>query len=352
MASPKAARILKRTAVGGSLVCVLSAILWWTSQSSDGKPVLITVAIVLVAAALELSRMGKLAALELRPTLLVASFGALMLGTLAIQGDELRALSMGTPREPYLSHVYEPTLAIEYGFAALLAASAFAWTAIGLPRVVLYGIAVLAMALYVGGETHEVASRLKIAAIVLAIWVVATLPMVAWVKKRARDLLIAIGLAVWIVPPLPALWAFWREWGMHSLVALLVLSKCGDTFGYYVGNAIGKRHPFPNISPGKTVAGCVGSLVGAAAVGGVLAHFDLLHASYRASIASGLVGGALINVAAQAGDLLESWVKRKAGVKDSSTVFGPSGGVLDQIDSLLLTVPVASLIWFVVLEVG
>lgn len=350
MASTKAAKILKRTAVGGSLVGVLSAILWWTSQSSDGKPILIAAAIVLVAAALEVARMGKLTALQLRPTLLVASFGALMLATFAMSGDELRALAVGAPAQ-YFAELYRPSLLVEYGFVALLAAAAFAWTALGWPRIVLYAIALLGIAL-IGNETHETMSRLKVASIVLGVWLVATLPVVVWVKKRGRGLAIAIAIAVWLVPPLPALWAFWREWGMHSLVALLVLSKCGDTFGYYVGNAIGKRHPFPGISPGKTVAGCVGSLVGAAAVGGVLAHFDLLHASYRASVVSGMVGGALINVAAQAGDLLESWVKRKSGVKDSSTVFGPSGGVLDQIDSLLLTVPAASLIWFVVLEVG
>jgi phosphatidate cytidylyltransferase len=52
-----------------------------------------------------------------------------------------------------------------------------------------------------------------------------------------------------------------------------------------------------------------------------------------------------VNLAAQAGDLLESWVKRKAGVKDSSGLFGPSGGLLDQLDSLLLAVPVALVAW-------
>jgi phosphatidate cytidylyltransferase len=48
----------------------------------------------------------------------------------------------------------------------------------------------------------------------------------------------------------------------------------------------------------------------------------------------------VLNIAAQAGDLLESWFKRTGGVKDSGTLFGPSGGVLDVVDSLLLTGPV------------
>jgi phosphatidate cytidylyltransferase len=58
-----------------------------------------------------------------------------------------------------------------------------------------------------------------------------------------------------------------------------------------------------------------------------------------------LIAGATINIAAQAGDLLKSWTKRRAGVKDSSTIFGPAGGLLDQVDSLLLTVPMACVTW-------
>ena len=65
-------------------------------------------------------------------------------------------------------------------------------------------------------------------------------------------------LCAWIVPALPLLVFFHQRFGTRGLIALLVLSKFGDTCGYYVGNAIGKSHPFPKISPGKTTAGCVG----------------------------------------------------------------------------------------------
>jgi CDP-diglyceride synthetase len=64
-----------------------------------------------------------------------------------------------------------------------------------------------------------------------------------------------------------------------------------------------------------------------------------------AQFALGALLGGLVNLAAQAGDLSESWVKRRAGVKDSSTLLGPSGGVLDVIDSLLLAAPVALVAW-------
>lgn len=151
-------------------------------------------------------------------------------------------------------------------------------------------------------------------------------------------------LALWLLPPLFAIVLIDRDFGRAGLVVLVVLAKIGDNAGFFVGRALGKRHPFPNISPGKTVAGCVASLVAGIAVGAVMLPLTL--GSWTpAQVALGALTGGLINVAAQAGDLSESWVKRKAGVKDSSALVGPSGGVLDVIDSLLLASPVALLIW-------
>jgi phosphatidate cytidylyltransferase len=151
-------------------------------------------------------------------------------------------------------------------------------------------------------------------------------------------------LAVWIVLPLCALVLVPVYAGTSGLVALLVLSKLGDIAGYYVGSAMGKRHPFPRLSPGKTVAGCVGSLVAGTLAGAACQSLGLL-GDPRLGLASGLIAGGLWNLAAQAGDLFESGVKRAAGVKDSGTTFGPSGGLLDLVDSLLFTVPVSLLTW-------
>jgi len=153
-----------------------------------------------------------------------------------------------------------------------------------------------------------------------------------------------VPLALWLIPPLFSIVLIDREFGTHGLVALVVLAKVGDNAGYFVGRAIGKRHPFPQVSPGKTVAGCVASLVAGIVVGAALLPFTLGAWSPAQAALGGLVGG-LINVAAQTGDLSESWVKRRAGVKDSSALLGPSGGVLDVIDSLLLAAPVALIAW-------
>jgi hypothetical protein len=148
--------------------------------------------------------------------------------------------------------------------------------------------------------------------------------------------------AAWVVVPLPALVHVWTNYGFYGLVALIVLSKIGDIAGYYVGSAIGRVHPFPELSPKKTLEGCIASCLAGTLAGAVCV---LLRWLPDAGWTAGLLAGLVVNLAAQAGDLFESRVKRRAGVKDSGRLFGPSGGVLDVLDSLLFTVPTALLVW-------
>jgi phosphatidate cytidylyltransferase len=158
---------------------------------------------------------------------------------------------------------------------------------------------------------------------------------------RAQEV---VPLALWFIPPLFAVVLVARDFGVGGLALLVVLAKIGDNAGYFVGRKLGRRHPFPGISPGKTVAGCVASLVAGLVAGACLLPWAF--GDWTAGqVALGALLGGLINLAAQAGDLSESWVKRRAGVKDSSGLVGPSGGVLDVVDSLLLAAPVAHLAW-------
>jgi CDP-diglyceride synthetase len=155
---------------------------------------------------------------------------------------------------------------------------------------------------------------------------------------------IGLFLALWVALPLPWTAILRSVYGIWAFAALVLMSKIGDMAALYVGSTIGKTHPFPKISPGKTTAGCVGSFTAAVLTGGLFQWLEWLPAP-RLGAATGFLAAALLNVAAQAGDLLKSVVKRRAGVKDSSRVFGPAGGVLDMVDSLLLTVPCALLSW-------
>jgi phosphatidate cytidylyltransferase len=126
------------------------------------------------------------------------------------------------------------------------------------------------------------------------------------------------------------------EEGAWRIVLLLAIVVLSDTFAFFVGHAIGRRRLAPAVSPGKSVEGALGGLVG-----GVLGAFavrqlglpdlPLLHAAALgvAVAATGILG-----------DLDESLIKRWAGVKDSGTLFPGHGGMLDRLDSLLFGAPV------------
>ena len=132
-----------------------------------------------------------------------------------------------------------------------------------------------------------------------------------------------------------------REW---TLLLLLVVFAT-DTSAYLVGRAIGRTPLAPSISPGKTREGAVAGLVGAVAAS-VLANSVLgLDAIIWEAMALGLIIGTL----SQVGDLAESRMKRKAGVKDSGNLIPGHGGVLDRLDSIVYVLPATHL--FIIWEV-
>lgn len=127
------------------------------------------------------------------------------------------------------------------------------------------------------------------------------------------------------------------------LVALpVVLTWLNDSGAFFFGKRFGKKKLMPSVSPGKTWAGAYGALGTTivstwAIVEFVLVPFAHLGMTWRGII----VFGVAMSIAAQVGDLVESMLKREAGVKDSSALIPGHGGVLDRIDSLLFTVPIA-----------
>jgi phosphatidate cytidylyltransferase len=143
---------------------------------------------------------------------------------------------------------------------------------------------------------------------------------------------------------------------------LLVLAIIGavvaiDTGAYFAGRAIGGPKIAPGISPSKTWAGLMGGMVGGAIwlMGCALALTNLLVGSGVAvseqlsipnyALAAGI--GAGLAIVAQAGDFFESWLKRRAGVKDSSRLIPGHGGVFDRVDGLLAVALVLGLLdWF------
>lgn len=119
------------------------------------------------------------------------------------------------------------------------------------------------------------------------------------------------------------------SWAWETLVLwVFAVTWATDILAYFAGRAIGGPKLAPAISPNKTWAGLIGGMVGAGLFGWLVASWFEMEPIF-------LWAGALMGAIAQAGDLYESWVKRRAGVKDSGTMLPGHGGVLDRLDGLL-----------------
>lgn len=150
--------------------------------------------------------------------------------------------------------------------------------------------------------------------------------------------------------------------GAFYLLYLLLVVWAGDIFAYFVGKSIGRHLMSPRISPKKTWEGAVASVVASVAVGWLLFHYALSISSFLLRVGliqrrDGLFGleqpamgpvivlTIVLNIAAQLGDLVESLIKRGAGVKDSGALLPGHGGMLDRIDAMLFAAPV---LWYFV----
>jgi len=165
----------------------------------------------------------------------------------------------------------------------------------------------------------------------------------------------------YIALPMGMLVQLRQQWaGAFYLLYLLLVVWAGDIFAYFVGKSIGRHLMAPRISPKKTWEGAAASLVASVGVGWLLFHYalPLSSAMLRAGLIErrdGIFGleqpatgpiillTVILNIAAQLGDLVESLIKRGAGVKDSGAILPGHGGMLDRIDALLFAAPV---LWY------
>jgi phosphatidate cytidylyltransferase len=123
--------------------------------------------------------------------------------------------------------------------------------------------------------------------------------------------------------------------GTARIALLLAVIITSDIFAYFVGHLAGRHKLLPVVSPGKTIEGAIGGLVGAALASAVVGTF------WFKSLPLGLLVliGVLVAIAGIVGDLLESAFKRYVGVKDSGTLFPGHGGALDRMDAFILAAP-------------
>jgi len=122
--------------------------------------------------------------------------------------------------------------------------------------------------------------------------------------------------------------------GLERVMTFVVLVGCNDTFGYIVGVLIGKHPLAPKISPKKSWEGLIGSLV-FTTVGGILSFTYILEMQWWI----GAVVGLMIVFTATCGDLIESAMKRDLALKDMGSLLPGHGGMLDRLDSVLISAP-------------
>jgi len=167
----------------------------------------------------------------------------------------------------------------------------------------------------------------------------------------------AFGFA-YVALPLAMLVQLRQQWaGAFLILYLLLVVWAGDIFAYFVGRSVGRHLMAPRISPKKTWEGAAASMIASLVIGGgilyysglvstallkwgLIARRDGMFGLERPALLPLLALTAVLNIAAQLGDLVESLIKRGAGVKDSGGILPGHGGMLDRIDALLFAAPV------------
>lgn len=206
---------------------------------------------------------------------------------------------------------------------------------LGVPSVALVALLVPALlALALGSRGVAERPLDAVAVTLLGIWYTGGLLSFAYALRHHR---FAIGAAA----------------GTALVMFPMVVTWVTDAAAFFVGRAVGGPKLMPSVSPGKTVAGALGGLAGGAVTAWAYAAYVLppttrMGLTATAAVAAGLV----LSVVAQVGDLVESLLKRQAGVKDSSHLIPGHGGVLDRTDSLLFTLPVGYLLLDRLLALG
>src|ERR1017187_1307909 len=227
-----------------------------------------------------------------------------------------------------------------------------------LPTYIFVGLLFLLLAASAAGETPQLSALKFVLGLgfgcAIAPFVFLTITMRRAQMSGAYPAAAASAFAfAYIALPMAMLVQLRQQWaGAFWLLYLLLVVWAGDIFAYFVGRSLGRHLMAPRISPKKTWEGAAASLSASVGVGWLLFHYALPLSSALLRIGlidrrNGLFGleqpamgpvlvlTIALNIAAQLGDLVESLIKRGAGVKDSGAILPGHGGMLDRIDALL-----------------
>ena len=171
-------------------------------------------------------------------------------------------------------------------------------------------------------------------------WLLIAVPWLARGWRARSPLLLAAAGWILLVPTWLALVRLQAEPG--RLLAVMGIIWIADIAAYFAGRAWGTHKLAPAISPGKTWEGVAGAVVAVAVYYVVLGNVARDWTGLQGAGGAALFAGVLLM--SVVGDLFESWIKRQAGRKDSGTLLPGHGGILDRIDSLTSSLPLAALV--------
>lgn len=210
------------------------------------------------------------------------------------------------------------------------------------PRVVMAVAVMLALALMAIGLEAGVRDAPVLPLAALAVLGLGML-VVAGLALRQRRLWAAAGLPYAAAVGLaPMVLRADPEFGLMSIIMLFAVVWTTDIAAYFVGRAIGGAKLAPRLSPNKTWSGAVGGLLGA-----MVAAFLVVVAAGRGSVVASVLIAAILSMAAQGGDLFESALKRRFGVKDAGHLIPGHGGLMDRLDGFVAAASLACLIGLV-----
>jgi len=237
---------------------------------------------------------------------------------------------------------------------------------IRMPTYVFVGLFFLLLAINAGNEKPLLSTAIFVYSMGFAAAVAPFLALT--IAMRREDLrggypaaAASVFAFTYIALPMGMLVQLRQQWaGAFYLLYLLLVVWAGDIFAYFVGKAIGRHLMSPRISPKKTWEGAAASVLASVAVGwllfqnalpistallrvGLIERRDGLFGLEQPAMGNVIVLTIVLNIAAQLGDLVESLIKRGAGVKDSGALLPGHGGMLDRIDALLFAAPV---LWY------
>ena len=124
----------------------------------------------------------------------------------------------------------------------------------------------------------------------------------------------------------------------YLIIGVFILIWVNDTFAYLIGSAIGRTKLYAVVSPKKTIEGTIGGLIFALLAAFIMGQYEPI-----LNPTQWMILAAIIVIAGSLGDLVESKLKRSAGVKDSGAILPGHGGMLDRLDSLVFAAPFAYL---------